>query len=98
MSFNQWLHAIVVRPFGPLIPDLVKRVVESLELEDVKIELDLEKHSKQRSKAYQQSRKRKVSDLNFSSQPCSSAEQNKLVFLKPPQQTALPAFKRRQLL
>ncbi|TNV80048.1 hypothetical protein FGO68_gene2361 [Halteria grandinella] len=97
MTFNEWLHAIVVRPFGPLMPEIVKKVIESLELEDVRIEMDLELHSKQRSKAFQQSRKRKIEDVNSLSQPCGEVK-NQLAFVKPIQIAVAPAFKRRQLI
>ena len=47
ISFSHWLHSIIVRPFAPFIPDLVKKVVNSLEIEELVIDLDIEKLTKQ---------------------------------------------------
>jgi hypothetical protein len=42
-SFNEWLYTVLVRPFGMYIPELVREVYLSLELEDPLIENDLDK-------------------------------------------------------
>jgi hypothetical protein len=70
LSFNEWLHALVVRPYGPLTPDIVKEVIESLELDDLRIDMDIDRHSKMKQVAFIQSRKRK----NIQEVPPQSAE------------------------
>lgn len=59
MTFSTWLHAILVTPYAPFMPELVKKVYDALEIEDLKIDFDLNCHSKQ--KANQASKKRKRS-------------------------------------
>jgi hypothetical protein len=49
VTFSQWFHAVVVRPFAPFVPEAVKKVYKSLELEDLIIEMDIGKLSKQKS-------------------------------------------------
>ena len=45
LTFSQWLQALIVRPFAPFIPSLIKKVYDALELEDLVIDLDLSHHS-----------------------------------------------------
>jgi hypothetical protein len=65
MTLSEWMHAIIVRPFGEFIPSLLKRVYEALELEDVKIDLDLDHYSKSKAKvaSSQHSKKRKHGEV-----------------------------------
>lgn len=41
LTFSKWLHSMLVRPFGQFIPQLIKMAYESLEIEDLVIDIDL---------------------------------------------------------
>lgn len=41
LTFSKWLHSVLVRPFGQFIPQIVQMVYESLEIEDLVIDIDL---------------------------------------------------------
>ena len=89
LTFSQWLQALVVRPFAPFIPTLVRKVYEALELEDVVIDLDLSHHSN--SKTSLLSKKRKLADTSLSTIADSSHDMSHTSIFQP------KAFKRRQL-
>jgi hypothetical protein len=90
MTFNQWLHTVLVRPYGEFIPDVVKRVCDSLELEDVLIDMDLEHHSKRRSAVGHTvpSKKRKLDQIEVQVLDVEEAR---------PKPLTQQVFKRRQL-
>ena len=51
-----WFNDIIVRPYAPYNPELIKRVYDSLELDEIRITIDIEHHSKAKT---QESKKRK---------------------------------------
>ena len=59
MGFSKWFYTIVVRPYSQFIPEIVKKIYDSLELEEKMIEFDIEKNSKSKLKALE-SKKRKL--------------------------------------
>lgn len=59
-TFSRWLYCMLVRPFSELMADIVKKLYDSLEIEDLGADLDLERVA---SKAKQDSRKRKLSPV-----------------------------------
>lgn len=64
LNFSEWLHTVIVRPFGEFIPAVVKKVCDSLELEDLQIDMDLEHYSKKKDMP---SKKRRRNDAG---EPC----------------------------
>ena len=68
LTFNRWLYTVLVRPFSEFIPEIVKKIYHSLELEDPVIEIDLERASRKRPSTQLASKKRKLS-LNGESDP-----------------------------
>lgn len=57
---------MLVRPYAPFIPTIVKKIYDSLELEDLVIDMDLDHHSKRKQETGP-SKKRKVNQMSDSS-------------------------------